>query len=341
MTEFQQGRTRRFEIALHIVTWIFVFLALCLSIYQFMNFEDIILRTTLNILPWIGFFYANIYLVNTFLEKAKYWQFALGISASLILTTILRAEANASFTYEEFFFKDINWTLTSLFTNLYLLFISVLFQMLYNRYLNEKRVLITISEQREAQLQALRAQINPHFLFNTLNNIYALAMIDPNRTANMVLRLSKLLRYVIYESQNRMVNLSSEVSQIEEFIGLFQMRLEDTPNITFSYSGLSENQLIEPMVLIPFLENAFKHGDFDISPNAFLHLDLKVENGYLDFQALNSKNNQNQQKDAQGGVGLENIKRRLELKYEQNYQLEIQDLEEEFLVHLKLPITHG
>ena len=341
----QKNWQRILEIALHFVIWATVFLAVFMIFSQFMPMESSALRALGNVLPTAGLFYGVLGLVNRYLESKKYVHFSLFTMISLFMVTILRGELNAHFpiALEEYLFIENrrNWYFGALVTNIACVGIGILYQLVNNRYEMEKRNLSIIKEQREAQLQALRGQINPHFLFNTLNNIYALAVVDSKQTADMVLKLSKLLRYVIYDSQEKKVSLKKEVQQIEEFIGLFQMRMEEPANIQFNYTGVDHHQLVEPMILIPFLENGFKHGDFDTNANAYLKADLCVKNDQLDFQVVNSKNNLDTQKDSQGGVGLDNIKKRLELKYSKQYQLDIQDLEDQFFVHFKLRLEHG
>jgi LytS/YehU family sensor histidine kinase len=195
-----------------------------------------------------------------------------------------------------------------------------------------------IIEQREAQLQALRAQINPHFLFNTLNNIYSLAVVKSDKTAEMVLKLSNLLRYVIYDGKAEQVELKREIAHIQQFIELFQMRSQEPLNIEFNTSGTFNSVKIEPMILIPIVENCFKHCDFDSNEQAFVCIYLQLINGELHFKTVNSKDDRNQQKDRVGGVGLENIRKRLDLKYREKYALRIHNETDKFVVELDLKV---
>lgn len=345
MIAVQQKWNQNMEVSLHIAIWIFMILVYAFIFSQFMGFQASLLRALSNVLPMAAIFYANLWLVNRYLEQKKFYSFIATTLIVFLIATSFRAEMNSVFPD---FRRELilmtakrSWYVGALLTNLSVLVIGIFYQMLYNRYQREKRNLSIINEQREAQLQALRAQINPHFLFNTLNNIYSLAVVRSEKTADMVLKLSKLLRYVIYDSREAQVGLKKETEQLEEYIRLFQMRMEEPANIQFQYTGIEEGQQIEPMVLMSFLENGFKHGDFDTNPAAFLKADLKVENEVLDFQMLNSKSDLNQQKDKQGGVGLDNIKKRLDLKYKEHYQLEIHDQQDQFFVHFKLAFSNG
>ena len=334
----------KLEKLLHTVIWLSILLAVCLLFSQFMPWKNSVLRGMTNVLPLAMLFYFTLWMVNHYLEKKKYGQFSLITFILVAIVTILRGESNKYFPLAleeyQFFENRKSWYLAAFITNLACVGVGILYQLVYNRYETEKRNLSIINEQREAQLQALRGQINPHFLFNTLNNIYALAVVDSKPTADMVLKLSKLLRYVIYDSQEKKVSLKKEVQQIEEFIELFQMRMEEPADIQFDFSGVTDDQLVEPMILIPFLENGFKHGDFDTNADAFLKAGLSVKNNQLDFKVINSKNNLDTQKDQHGGVGLDNIKKRLELKYNKQYQLDIQESDDQFFVHFKLRLAH-
>ena len=222
----------------------------------------------------------------------------------------------------------------SIISNFGIILISTIYQLLIHRSREEKKALVTANEQQEAQLQFLRSQINPHFLFNTLNNIYSLAVTGDKKTAPMVLQLSELLRYVVYDGQAAKVELQKEVKQIERFITLFQMRQENPVNIQFSTAEVPAALKIEPMILIPLVENCFKHCDFDSNPEANTQIDLKVEASELHFRTYNTRDDLDLQKDATGGVGLQNIKKRLALKYPGTHRLEIAQSPKSFEVNL-------
>ncbi len=335
---------QKLENVLHVVIWLSVVLIHAWIFSQFMRFEVSLLRAISNVIPMAAIFYFNFWLVNKFINKRKFVRFVLLIVLVFVLATFIRTEINTYFPDIREELSVINerqgWFLGAVFTNLSVLVISTFYQMLYNRYRAEKRNLAIINEQREAQLQALRAQINPHFLFNTLNNIYSLAVIKSDKTAEMVLKLSNLLRYVIYDGRSEKVSLEREVEQIGQFIELFQMRSEEPVDIRFKKQGLRKDQKLEPMILIPIVENCFKHCDFDTNPGAFIDIDLQVKNDELFFYTTNTKNDDDQQKDQFGGVGLDNIKKRLSLKYPGRYLLEVKDADQQFFVKLKLKLSN-
>lgn len=340
MTREERHINQRLEIWLHIGVWLLLVSVYTLIFTRFLSFELSLLRGIVNVLPMAAIFYINIWLVDKFIERKRYIYFTLFSFFLFAAATLLRAEVNLLFPDIRpgmiFLSERKSWALGALVTNMSIAVISVFYQMLYNRYRNEQRNLAIINEQKEAQLQALRAQINPHFLFNTLNNIYSLAVVKSDKTAEMVLKLSNLLRYVIYDGKAEQVELKREAEQIQEFIALFQMRSEEPLNIHFDIKGGCNNIKMEPMILIPIVENCFKHCDFDTNDKAFIKINLEIKDEILHFNTINTKDDQNQQKDRVRGVGLENIRKRLDLKYKDAYQLLVNSKENTFAVDLKL-----
>lgn len=187
----------------------------------------------------------------------------------------------------------------------------------------------------EAELKLLKAQVNPHFLFNTLNNIYSLAYTNNKDSASMILKLSELMRYMIYESDEKWVALEKEVSYLTNYIELQKLKKSKKQNITFEVTGNIQNMKVAPMLFIPFFENGFKHGDID-SKDGYLECTLYSGNESLDFYLKNSVPAVVAKKDKMGGIGLENIRRRLELLYPDRYQLEINGNDNYFEVTLKI-----
>ncbi len=333
---------RRLETFLHLSIWS-IFVSIYVIIFaRFMPYEISFLRGLANVLPMAFLFYANIWLVDRFIERKHYIAFGFITICLFMGATFLRMKLNTLFPDIRRDMLGISpeegWFFGALFTNFSFVVVGVFYQMLYNRYRTERRNLAIISEQKEAQLQALRSQINPHFLFNTLNNIYSLAVVKSDKTAGMVLKLSNLLRYVIYDGKTEQVELKREVEQIQEFIDLFQMRSEVPLNIQFEVLGTTQGIKIEPMILIPIVENCFKHCDFDTNDQAFIRITLSIQGGKLQFKTVNSKDDRNQQKDQVGGVGLNNINKRLELKYKEAFQLSVVGEKNVFEVNLVLNI---
>ena len=195
-----------------------------------------------------------------------------------------------------------------------------------------------------AELNYLKAQIHPHFLFNTLNNLYSLTLKQSPKAPKMILRLSELLSYVLYESSQGEILLIKEINQINNFIALEKMRYGDRLDLSFNYSGNIDNSTIESMILIPFIENSFKHGIANEMNNVWVKINLKVTGNELNFKIENNKTNKTIINSNSKGIGLINVKRRLELLYPLSHYLIIDDLEDRFIVDLKLqlikPVKH-
>lgn len=186
----------------------------------------------------------------------------------------------------------------------------------------------------EAELKLLKNQVNPHFLFNTLNNIYSLAYTNSKETAPMVLKLSELMRYMLYESDDKQVPLEKEIEYLKNYIELHKLKKSNgAGNIQFTVDGDIKDKQIAPMLFIPFFENAFKHGNID-KQAGYLKSELSVDGEAIIFNIKNSVGNL--QKDENGGIGLENVKKRLKLLYPQKHQLEIVEQKDTFEVTLKI-----
>ncbi|MBT3386217.1 MAG: histidine kinase [Prolixibacteraceae bacterium] len=188
-----------------------------------------------------------------------------------------------------------------------------------NKELHNK-ILATQLQLKEQELHYLKMQIHPHFLFNTLNTIYGFALKQSKQTPEIILKLSNLLDYILYQVNKPKVSLKEEVLHIKEYIELEKIRFQDTLKVTFNSTEINEEILIAPMLLIPFVENAFKHGSLE---NGFLRVEIKVvvKEFQLDFFIRNTFINNNATKE-NGGIGLENIRKRLDLYNSNNYRLE-------------------
>lgn len=176
------------------------------------------------------------------------------------------------------------------------------------------------SERREMELQFLKSQLNPHFLFNSLNNIYSLAYQKSDKTADAIMKLSEIMRYMIYESNTPTVSLSKEVDYLKSYIELQKIRFKDGAYVEMNLNGEIDDQKIVPLMLISFVENAFKHGVVN-DPDEPIKINIIANQKILHFSVINKKNQQN--KDAQGGVGLPNVERRLQLIYPDRYKLNV------------------
>jgi LytS/YehU family sensor histidine kinase len=185
---------------------------------------------------------------------------------------------------------------------------------------------------RQSELSFLRSQINPHFLFNSLNTIYSLVYHGSEKALPTIAGLSELLRYTLYDVTEK-VPLEKEVSYIKKYIELQKLRFEKPVNVVFETEGDELKPYVSPLLLIPFVENAFKHGRFTRETD-ILEILLKAGNGVIMFRCRNKIGIQ--QKDTSGGIGIENVKKRLKLLYAGKHHLDIKQNNDSFMVHLDL-----
>lgn len=188
----------------------------------------------------------------------------------------------------------------------------------------------------EAESQALKAQINPHFLFNSLNNIYSLAQIKSDKTPDAILHLSDILRF--YESSQDKVSVADEIKLIESFIQLQYLKDDNHQNISVEIEAKHEQRPIAPLLLIPFIENSFKHSNHEDKENGWIKIELKMQEKKLILNCSNSTSNKVNTKDGTGGVGLENVKKRLALLYPGKHKLSIKDDLKSYLVNLEIDL---
>ncbi len=205
----------------------------------------------------------------------------------------------------------------------------------------ETKILETQLKLKEQELNYLKMQIHPHFLFNTLNTIYGFALKKADETPEMILKLSNLLDYLLYQADKPFVLLKEEINHLKDYIALEKMRFHDTLEVSTFEDNLTDQIQIAPMLFIPFVENSFKHGQIK---NGVLKIVISItsENDTVFFTIENSNNVTIKTDD---GIGLANIQKRLELIYKNMYQLTIEDKTDSYKVNLtipsKIPITHA
>ncbi len=208
---------------------------------------------------------------------------------------------------------------------------------LFIKSLRDEEVMKDLEHQKlESELQYLKYQLNPHFFMNTLNNIHALIDIDSRKAKTSIIELSKLMRYVLYESNKDYIELTKEIIFLQNYIELMRLRFTESLNIQTDFPLIVPEVKIPPLLLISLLENAFKHG-VSYREASFIHICLKIDDGSLIFKCSNSKHRT--KKDEHHGVGLENVKKRLQLLFGNNYTYTINENENEYNVSLNIPLN--
>lgn len=202
----------------------------------------------------------------------------------------------------------------------------------------EKEQQMTLEFQKkltEMELQLLKSQLNPHFYFNTLNNLYGLSMISPVKAPDAILKLSDIMEYVIYDCKSEKVPLAKELKFIRSYIDLEKLRYDTEDTIQLVIGVDSENYEISPLLLIQFIENAFKHGMEDAKMGSFLHIDINMKDGWLHY---NSENSISKKEYSKGGVGLENVRKRLDMLYSGRHTLHVEQSDTVYKVALSLQL---
>jgi len=195
------------------------------------------------------------------------------------------------------------------------------------------------NEKLVSELKFLRSQINPHFLFNTLNNIYSLSLQKSDKAPEIILKLSEILRYMLYECNGPMVKLDNEINYIQNYLELEKLRQSEHTKIEFNIEGDYEEVEIAPFLFTPFLENAIKHGVNTVIENPCININLIIKEKVLNFKISNTKAESKtvqQLKKRSGGIGLVNVERRLKLLYPGKYRLRIKNTPSKYTINLDL-----
>lgn len=283
-----------------------------------------------------GIFYLNAYfLYPQLLTRKRWWLYIL--SLALVVFLSFHAKLLLLNTTPDFRLTKENRGLIAFGIMPYLAG-SIIFRLISDRLKFERLEKEARAEQLSSELKFLRSQISPHFLFNMMTNMVALARRKSDILEPSLIRLSDLLRYMLYDSQHEKVPISTEIENIKNYVELQDLRFGEDIEVKLDISADDENQMIEPMLLIPFIENAFKHG-VTIQKDAYIHIGLKKNKNMLEFSVVNNYNRENQSKEKNSGIGLENVKNRLKLLYPGKHQICIDDDHRVFAVKLQLDLS--
>ena len=280
-------------------------------------------RYAINNLIYIAFFYLNAFLLfPQFVYRRKYKQYLLLISALFIV--VLSVTWFVLFViFEKNSFDLRRHILFNFFFYLFILAASIAYSMIMDRAKNERLAREKENENLKTELSLLRSQASPHFMFNVLNNMVALARKKSDLLEPSLMKFSSLMRYMLYEADEEKVALEKEVEYLQSYIDLQQQRFGNNVKVNVSFRQPDKLYEIEPMLLIPFVENAFKHGT-GIIEDAQINIELKAVNNVLSFSVENKYNPSSiELKDKTAGIGLPNVKRRLDLLYGKNQRLQI------------------
>ncbi len=318
--------------------WLLLFLVFLLDQLWYSDAGDAFFDAVMMV-TWIAigaYFNLHVLAPKLFDAKRYFWYVAAVIATGVVCSSL--DYIVTCFYYEEYE-EEASWSyyvVSSIPYYFLILGFTTYYRLSWKR-LNEKQVQTEILNQKlEAELNFLKAQVNPHFLFNTLNNIYAFAIIGHENTAPMIAKLAEILRYLIYDGTSTLVPLEKEITNLENLLDLYQIKNSKQQHITLTHTGVKSRHMIAPLLLINLLENAFKHGDALSNPSGFVRTAIEVEENRLYFSVENSFSKEIHKGRAEAGVGLENISRQLELQYPKRHQLEVTTKEDYYQVHLEI-----
>ena len=204
---------------------------------------------------------------------------------------------------------------------------------------SEKKIERLARERVETELKYLKNQVNPHFFFNTLNNLYGLAQEKSDKTPEIVLKLSELMSYMLYETNKELIPISKEMDYIRNYVSLEEQRYGNRFKCSIKVKGSVRDIMIPPMLILPFIENSFKHGINQESEGAWIKIDLLVEGNKLVLEVKNSVVIQTEPPKMKGGLGIKNVERRLELLYPKGFKLNYAHDKQEYHVRLELQLN--
>ncbi|HET9430649.1 MAG TPA: histidine kinase [Chitinophagaceae bacterium] len=207
-------------------------------------------------------------------------------------------------------------------------------------YVKEQRNLQLQKENTEAQLQLLKAQVHPHFLFNTLNNIYSFTQNTSLEASRLVTGLSDLLRFILYGCNQPLIPLSLELKMLKDYINLEQIRYGNKLELHLDFPENTDDLCIAPLLLLPFVENCFKHGTSHVLENPWINLQISIEKTQMKMKLLNGKVNKPTHENGRQGIGIQNAEKRMKLLYPGKHDLNITNEEEVFIVNLKIELEH-
>jgi two-component system, LytTR family, sensor kinase len=293
--------------------------------------------------------YLTLYLlIPKLLLRGSYWRFAGTVLLLLLLSGLLQRAViyfwlypvkYPGMPYGDFF--DAYSIIKHILTILYVLLFASAIKIVKHWYQDQQKAKALEQEKLHAELKFLKAQVHPHFLFNTLNNLYALTLKQSEAAPEVVLRLSGMVHYMLYDTMASEVPLSREIECLHNYIALEKIRYGHRLELSFEVSGAVTGIHIAPMLLLPFVENSFKHGVSDHIQEQWITLHLNLNHHFLTLKVENSRPPRHLQaeKDYTGGIGLKNVRRRLQLLYPGRHELRLFDEDDAFLVVLKIDLS--
>lgn len=358
--DFTYSSKKRLPVLLHITAWIILFILPVFIFYTESNHAtNFLYRVVVRTFLYLVLFYVNYFwLIPALLFKGQKLRYAITLVLIVIGLFVFGEKASDIFFPKRLYDQQFETELAKIFQqnkrpfpsetmHLYNYFITSFLVVSFslglrfsNRYIEtEKRRKELEQERLNSELAFLKNQISPHFFFNTLNNIYSLVQINTDDAGKSILKLSKLMRYMLYESEQGNTMLSREIEFMHNYVDLMKLRLTDKVKLAVTFPEKYTDVSIPPLLFIPFIENAFKHGVSYREPS-FITVLLDVTDHAILFTCCNSLGNRKEEgKDPASGIGLENVKKRLSLLFPEKHELTITRTESVYEVILKIDTT--
>ena len=336
----------------HLIFWV-VFISFFALVYGSFN-EDYgkqyLILLTDAIVQAPAVYFTLYFLMPKFLFREKYLEFILYLIVLILIFSAL-IWANYVWVQDPIFWPGNDYEphflnygkILKNTTKIYpVLVLAIIIKWFKYWYVEQKSNRLLVEEKLKAELNFLKAQVHPHFLFNTLNNLYALTLKKSKDAPEVVLKLSDLLNYMLYECAADEVLIEKEVKLVRDYIDLERIRYGNRLDVAFNVRGSAAGKRMAPLMILPFVENSFKHGVSDEINDSWVNIDLELKEETLTLKVENSKSKEEQKEDHfnyKEGIGLKNVRRRLELIYPEQHHLEMHDAEEAFLVILTLELN--
>lgn len=348
-----------FRVFIHIGFWVFFVMLYAITKVLFAS-EELMelpplqrftryLLAELAFFPWkiIPFYFLFSYLIPKYFRKGEYFKF--GVYSLLTIIVSLFGHRSMIFPVFDYIFKvPVEFNVYSIKRLLYTLLdilpaigLASTIKLLRSSVASQQKQQELEKEKLKSELNFLKAQTNPHFLFNTLNNLYGLARKNDNNTAPSIMKLSKIMRYIIYECSAPTVPIQNEVLVIEDYIELEKLRYDERLHVNFEKKVDNWKQDIASLILLPFVENAFKHGASESRADTFIDISLVLQQEHLSFKIKNTREYTTEQVEPpREGIGLKNVKRQLDLVYGSDYALKILPEPDMYSVELSMHLQH-
>jgi len=337
----QKRKPNNIYIAAHILIWMLIallpFVFSGSTVWQKPGF---LVSWIFSLIESIGMFYLFYgYIIKQYLKPNRFLKFVLvsisvficficlELSVDYLVSLIINSKEKIRFA---------NGLIGKVFVDTFIIGVALFVSLVENWFLSQQFRQEAEREKLESELKMLKFQVNPHFLFNTLNNIHTLVYKKSDKAPEAVLKLSSLMRYMLYETEGDRVSLKRELEYLHNFVELQKLRLTDNQRVSMKIEGNPDGYEIAPLLLIPFIENAFKHGT-STSKSATIEIAFHISNGELIFNCTNDLQPNSVSKSG-SGIGLANVKKRLDLIYSGRYRLNIDTNNEKYSLTLSLSL---